>query len=206
MAIGTTRPQPDELRCCRSPPAPRLPAEFALFLTFEQDKASIEEASSSSTSSRISPVLADFQRRWSVQAKSDSSPDPHHDGSRGSAVIHTKFLGVDGVHLLGAEVDVSFADPTFVQFALSVQSRGALAGTGGDQQYAPTFALGSADDVWCSQSRDVLRPARQYGFLPGGLRRHRKNKPNSDDRTYLIGTDVMLRWKSGAGSWPYVGG
>jgi hypothetical protein len=31
-----------------------------------------------------------------------------------------------------------------------------------------------------------------------------KNKPDSTDLTYLLGTDLLVRWKPGGQSWPYV--
>src|SRR5260370_20164018 len=109
---------------------PEFPLQFAMFLTFEQDKASIEEAFLFFHKlEEFSPVLAAFQATVGQFRSKFGQFNQIHDHASSlpePPFIHTKFLGVDGVHLLGAEVTYQVPIPYFLQFSLSVQSKGAL--------------------------------------------------------------------------------
>jgi hypothetical protein len=181
-----------------------------MFLTFEQDKASIEEAFLFFHKlGEFSDVLRDFQATVGQFRAKFGQFNQIHDHEWFLAdppLIHTKFLGVDGVHLLGAEVTYQVPIPYFVQLALSIQSKGALAGfPAATDNTPPTFALRTADDVVVFPRVESFFDVTDNTDLSlGASGAIGRNKPNGHDRTYLIGGDVLLRWKSGAGSWPYV--
>jgi len=189
---------------------PEFPLKFAMFLTFEQDKASIEEAFLFFHKlEEFSPVLADFQATVGQFRAKFGQFNQIHDHEWFLAdppLIHTKFLGVDGVHLLGAEVTYQVPIPYFLQLSLSVQSKGALDGfPAATSSTPPTFALRTAGDVVVFPRVETFFDLTNTTDLSlGASGAIGRNKPTSDDRTYLIGSDVMLRWKSGAGSWPYI--
>jgi hypothetical protein len=189
---------------------PEFPLKFAMFLTFEQDKASIEEAFLFFHKlEEFSPVLSDFQATVGQFRAKFGQFNQIHDHEWFLAdppLIHTKFLGVDGVHLLGAEVTYQVPIPYFLQFALSVQSKGALDGfPAATSSTPPTFALRTADDVVVFPRVETFFDLTDNTDLSlGASGAIGRNKPTSDDRTYLIGGDVMLRWKSGAAAWPYI--
>jgi hypothetical protein len=189
---------------------PEFPLKFAMFLTFEQDKASIEEAFLFFHKlEEFSPVLADFQATVGQFRAKFGQFNQIHDHEWFLAdppLIHTKFLGVDGVHLLGAEVTYQVPISTFLQFALSVQSKGALDGfPAATSNTPPTFALQATDDVVVFPRVETFFDLTDSTDLSlGASGAIGKNKPASNDRTYLIGSDLMLRWKSGGGSWPYI--
>src|SRR5882762_10222140 len=129
-----------------------FPLKFAMFLTFEQDKASIEEAFLFFHKlGEFSDVLRDFQAtvgQFRAKLGQFNQIHDHEWFLADPPLIHTKFLGVDGVHLLGAEVTYQVPISTFLQFALSVQSRGALDGfPTATSNTPPTFALQATDDV-----------------------------------------------------------
>ena len=110
----------------------------------------------------------------------------------GSAVDpHVKFLGVDGVHLLGAEVTYQVPIPHYLQLALSVQSKGTEDGyPAATSTTPPTYALQRTQ----RRGGDSRGPRRFLDLTdttaisrsasPGALG---KNKPNSNDLTYLLG-------------------
>jgi hypothetical protein len=189
---------------------PEFPLKFAMFLTFEQDKASIEEAFLFFHKlEEFSPVLADFQATVGQFRAKFGQFNQIHDHEwllADPPLIHTKFLGVDGVHLLGAEVTYQVPISTFLQFALSVQSKGALDGfPAATSNTPPTFALQATDDVVVFPRVETFFDLTDSTDLSlGASGAIGKNKPASNDRTYLIGSDLMLRWKSGGGSWPYI--
>src|SRR5438128_5083801 len=191
---------------------PEFPLKFAMFLTFEQDKASIEEAFLFFHKlEEFSPVLADFQATVGQFRAKFGQFNQIHDHEWFLAdppLIHTKFLGVDGVHLLGAEVTYQVPIPTFLQFALSVQSKGALDGfPAATSNTPPTFALQTADDVVVFPRVETFFDLTDNTDLSlGASGAIGKNKPKSEDRTYLIGGDVLYRWKSGAQAYPCIRG
>src|SRR5437899_1437820 len=189
---------------------PEFPLKFAMFLTFEQDKASIEEAFLFFHKlEEFSPVLADFQATVGQFRAKFGQFNQIHDHEWFLAdppLIHTKFLGVDGVHLLGAEVTYQVPIPYFLQLSLSVQSKGALDGfPAATSSTPPTFALRTAGDVVVFPRVETFFDLTNTTDLSlGASGAIGRNKPTSDDRTYLIGGDVLYRWKSGAQSYPYI--
>jgi hypothetical protein len=189
---------------------PEFPLKFAMFLTFEQDKASIEEAFLFFHKlEEFSPVLSDFQATVGQFRAKFGQFNQIHDHEWFLAdppLIHTKFLGVDGVHLLGAEVTYQVPIPYFLQFSLSVQSKGALDGfPAATSSTPPTFELRTADDVVVFPRVETFFDLTDNTDLSlGASGAIGRNKPTHDDRTYLIGGDVLLRWKSGAAAWPYI--
>ena len=187
-----------------------FPLKFAMFLTFEQDKASIEEAFLFFHKlGEFSSVLSDFQATvGQFRAKFGQFNQIHdHEWFLDDApLIHVKFLGPDGVHLLGAEVTYQPPISPFIQFALSIQSKGALNGyPAATANTPPTFALQTADDVVVFPRVETFFDLTDNSDLSlGASGAIGKNKPNSEDRTYLIGGDVLYRWKSGAQAYPYI--
>jgi hypothetical protein len=187
-----------------------FPMKFAMFLTFEQDKASIEEAFLFFHKlGEFADVLSDFQATVGQFRAKFGQFNQIHDHEWFLAdppLIHTKFLGVDGVHLLGAEVTYQVPIPWFLQFSLSVQSKGALdrfpAAT---DSTPPTFALRTADDLVVFPRAETFFDLTDNTDLSlGASGAIGRNKPTGHDRTYLLGGDVLLRWKSGAAAYPYV--
>ena len=170
---------------------PEFPLKFAMFLTFEQDKASIEEAFLFFHKlEEFSPVLADFQATVGQFRAKFGQFNQIHDHEWFLAdppLIHTKFLGVDGVHLLGAEVTYQVPISTFLQFALSVQSKGALDGfPAATSNTPPTFALQTTDDVVVFPRVETFFDLTDTTDLSlGASGAIGKNKPASNDRTYL---------------------
>ncbi len=189
---------------------PEFPLKYALFLTFEQDKASIEEAFLFFHKlEEFSPWLSDFQATVGQFRAKFGQFNQIHDHEWFLAdppLVHTKFLGVDGVHLLGTEVTYQVPIPYFLQFSLSIQSKGALDGfPAATSSTPPTFALRTADDVVVFPRVETFFDLTDNTDLSLGTSGAiGRNKPTSSDRTYLIGGDVMLRWKSGAAPWPYI--
>jgi hypothetical protein len=189
---------------------PEFPLKYALFLTFEQDKASIEEAFLFFHKlEEFSPALSDFQATVGQFRAKFGQFNQIHDHEWFLAdppLIHTKFLGVDGVHLLGTEVTYQVPIPYFLQFSLSIQSKGALDGfPAATSSTPPTFALRTADDmVVFPRIETFLDLTDNTDLSLGASGAIGRNKPTGSDRTYLIGGDVLLRSKSGAGAWPYI--
>ncbi|MBI3826218.1 MAG: hypothetical protein HY294_09485 [Candidatus Rokubacteria bacterium] len=189
---------------------PEFPLKFAMFLTFEQDKTSIEEAFLFFHKlEEFSPLLSDFQATVGQFRAKFGQFNQIHDHEwflEDPPLIHTKFLGPDGVHLLGAEVTYQVPISTFLQLSLSIQSKGALDGfPGATSNTPPTFALHSADDVVVFPRVETFFDLTDTADLSlGASGAFGRNKPDSRDRTYLIGGDVLLRWKLGAGSYPYL--
>jgi len=187
-----------------------FPLKYALFLTFEQDKASIEEGFLFFHKlGEFSPVLSDFQATVGQFRAKFGQFNQIHDHEWFLAdppLIHTKFLGVDGVHMLGAEVTYQVPIPHFLQFALSVQSKGALDGyPAATSSTPPTYELRTAADVVVFGRVETFFDLTDNTDLSlGASGAVGRNKRGSDDLTYLIGGDILLRWKSGAQSWPYV--
>src|SRR5262249_2939885 len=129
-----------------------FPLKYALFLTFEQDKASIEEAFLFFHKlGEILPEISDFQATVGQFRAKFGQFNQIHDHEWFLAdppLIHTKFLGVDGVHLLGAEVTYQPPIARFLQFSLAVQGKGALDGfPAATSSTPPTFSLRKASDV-----------------------------------------------------------
>src|SRR3989449_7614176 len=178
---------------------PEFPLKFAMFLTFEQDKASIEEAFLFfHTLEEFSPVLAGFQATVGQFRAKFGQFNQIHDHEWFLAdppLIHTKFLGPDGVHLLGAEVTYQVPIPYFLQFALSIQSKGALDGfPGATGNTPPTFALRTADDIVIFPRVETFFDLNDRTDLSlGASGAIGKNKPASSDRTYLTGGDGASR-------------
>ncbi len=189
---------------------PEFPLKFAMFLTFEQDKASIEESFLFFHKlEEFSPLLSDFQATVGQFRAKFGQFNQIHDHEwflEDPPLIHTKFLGPDGVHLLGAEVTYQVPISTFLQFSLSVQSKGALGGyPGATSNTPPTFALEAADDVVVFPRVETFFDLTDNTDLSlGASGAIGKNKPASNDKTYLTGGDVLLRWKSGAAAFPYI--
>src|SRR3989440_3426653 len=105
-----------------------FPLKFAMFLTFEQDRASIEEAFLFFHKlGEFSPWLSDFQAtvgQFRVKFGQFNQIHDHEWFLEDPPLPNVKFLGVDGVHLLGAEVTYQVPIPQYLQLALSVQSKG----------------------------------------------------------------------------------
>ena len=187
-----------------------FPLKFAMFLTFEQDRASIEEAFLFFHKlGEFSPWLSDFQMtvgQFRVKFGQLNQIHDHEWFLDDMPLSHVKFLGPDGVHLLGAEVTYQPPISPFIQFSLAVQSKGAL-----DRYPAatpstpPTFALQTADDLVVFPRVETFFDLTDNADLSlGASGAIGKNKPKSEDRTYLIGGDVLYRWKSGAQAYPYI--
>ena len=189
---------------------PEFPMKFAMFLTFEQTAASIEEAFVFFHKlGEFTPVLSDFQAtvgQFRVKFGQFNQIHDHEWFLEDPPLPNVKFLGVDGVHLLGAEVTYQVPIPHYLQLALSVQSKGTEDGyPAATSSTPPTFALGSADDVVVFPRVETFFDLTDNtDFSLGASGAIGKNKPNSNDLTYLLGGDVMFRWKSGAQSWPYI--
>ena len=189
---------------------PEFPLKFAMFLTFTQDTASIEEAFLFFHKlGEFSPVLSDFQATVGQFRAKFGQLNQIHDHEwflDDMPLIHVKFLGPDGVHLLGAEVTYQPPISPFIQFSLSAQSKGALDGyPAATSSTPPTFALQSAAEVVVFPRVETFFDVSDSADLSLGVSGAiGKNKPNSDDRTYLIGGDVLYRWKSGAQAYPYI--
>ncbi len=160
---------------------PEFPLKFAMFLTFEQDKASIEEAFLFFHKlEEFSPVLADFQATVGQFRAKFGQFNQIHDHEWFLAdppLIHTKFLGVDGVHLLGAEVTYQVPIPYFLQLSLSVQSKGALDGfPAATSSTPPTFALRTAgagswpyirwltEAIWAVRENPIVQAGANKGL------------------------------------------
>jgi len=189
---------------------PEFPLKFAMFLSFGQDTASIEEAFLFFHKlGAFADILSDFQATvGQFRAKFGQFNQIHdHEWFLDNApLVHVKFLGPDGVHLLGAEVTYQPPISPFIQFALSVQSKGALSGyPAPTDNTPPTFALESAADVVVFPRVETFFDLTDNSDLALGTSGAiGKNKPNSSDMTYLIGGDVLYRWKSGAQAYPYI--
>jgi hypothetical protein len=187
-----------------------FPLKFAMFLTFTQDSASIEEAFLFFHKlGEFTPILSDFQATVGQFRAKFGELNQIHDHEwflDDMPLIYVKFLGPDGVHLLGAEVTYQPPISPFIQFALSVQSKGTLSGyPAATANTPPTFALESTDDVVIFPRVETFFDLTDTADLALGVSGAiGKNKPNSDDHTYLIGGDVLYRWKSGAQSYPYI--
>ncbi len=187
-----------------------FPLKFAMFLTFTQDSASIEEAFLFFHKlGEFSSWLSDFQATVGQFRAKFGQLNQIHDHEwflDDMPLIYVKFLGPDGVHLLGAEVTYQPPISPFIQFSLSAQSKGTLSGyPAATSNTPPTFALQSTDDVVVFPRVETFFDLTNTADLSlGASGAIGKNKPNSDDRTYLIGGDVLYRWKSGAQSYPYI--
>src|SRR5262245_5580359 len=125
---------------------PEFPLKLALFAAFEQTGASIEEAFFFFHKlGEFTPLLKDFQAtvgQFRVKFGQFNQIHDHEWFLEDSPLIHTKFLGADGVHLVGAEVTYQIPIPQFVQLALAVQSRGAEDGwPAPTDNTPPTYAL-----------------------------------------------------------------
>ena len=189
---------------------PEFPMKFAMFLTFEQTAASIEEAFVFFHKlGEFTPVLSDFQAtvgQFRVKFGQFNQIHDHEWFLEDPPLINVKFLGVDGVHLLGAEVTYQPPISQFVQLALSVQSKGTEDGyPAATSSTPPTFALQTTQDIVGFARAETFWDLTDNSDLSLGVSGALgKNKPNSNDLTYLLGGDVMFRWKSGAQSWPYI--
>ncbi len=189
---------------------PEFPLKFAMFLTFEQDKASIEEAFLFFHKLGVfADVLSDFQAtvgQFRVKFGQLNQIHDHEWFLDDLPLIYVKFLGPDGVHLLGAEVTYQLPISPFIQFSLSAQSKGALDGyPAATSSTPPTFALESTSDVVVFPRVETFFDLTDNSDLSlGASGAIGKNKPNSNDYTYLIGGDILYRWKSGAQAYPYI--
>jgi len=189
---------------------PEFPMKFAMFLTFQQEGASIEEAFVFFHKlGEFTPLLSDFQATVGQFRAKFGQFNQIHDHEwflEDPPLITTKFLGVDGVHLLGAEVTYQPPISQFLQFALSVQSRGTEDGfPAPTPSTPPTFALQKTQDIVGFARVETFWDLTANSDLSLGMSGAMgKNKPNSNDLTYLLGGDILLRWKSAAQSWPYV--
>ncbi len=187
-----------------------FPLKFAMFLTFTQDSASIEEAFLFFHKlGEFSPWLSDFQATVGQFRAKFGQLNQIHDHEwflDDMPLVYVKFLGPDGVHLLGAEVTYQPPISPFILFSLSVQSKGTLSGyPAATPNTPPTFALQSTDDVVVFPRVETFFDLTDTADLSlGASGAIGQNKPNSHDHTYLIGGDVLYRWKSGAQSYPYI--
>src|SRR5262249_62375254 len=69
----------------------------------------------------------------------------------------------------------------------------------------PTFALESTSDVVVFPRVETFFDLTNDSDLSlGASGAIGKNKPHSNDYTYLIGGDILYRWKSGAQAYPYI--
>src|SRR5438445_768189 len=97
------------------------------FLTFEQDRASIEEAFLFFHKlGEFSPWLSDFQAtvgQFRVKFGQLNQIHDHEWFLDDLPLSHVKFLGPDGVHLLGAEVTYQPPISPFIQFTVAMQTK-----------------------------------------------------------------------------------
>ena len=187
-----------------------FPLKFALFLTFEQEAASIEESFFFFHKlEEFSPALADFQATVGQFRAKFGQFNQIHDHEwflSDPPLIHTMFLGVDGVHLLGAELTYEIPVSQFVQLSLAAQTRGSLGGFPSASDSAPsTFALESSDDFVVFPRVETYYDLSDESSLALGLSGALgQNKARSSDQTRLLGADILYRWKPGSQSWPYI--
>lgn len=198
---------------------PTFPLKFALFTAVEPDTAGIEEAFFFFHKlEAFTPLLANFQAtvgQFRVRFGQFNQLHDHEWFLGDPPLIHTKFLGADGVHLPGAEITYQPPLPFFLLLSLAAQNGGypppakdappTFAGTASDNidgtmifprvetffevTEASSLALGLSGAIGRNKSRDVVRTL-------GG---------NGDDRTYLLGVDLLYRWKPGTRpGWPYI--
>ncbi len=190
---------------------PQFPLKYALFETFEQEGASIEEAFLFFHKLEVfSPALSNFQAtvgQFRVKFGQFNQIHDHEWFLTDPPLIHTKFLGVDGVHLLGAELTYQLPISQFVQLSLSAQTPGASGEFPSAAKGAPpTFALTSANDFVLFPRVETFFDLTDNSDLAfGASGAIGRNKAGSDDRTYLAGLDILYRWKPGTHpGWPYL--
>jgi hypothetical protein len=198
---------------------PTFPMKFALFAAVEPDTAGIEEAFFFFHKlGAFTPLLADFQAtvgQFRVKFGQFNQLHDHEWFLGDPPLIHTKFLSPDGIHLIGAELTYQPPLPFFVQFSLSAQN-GDFPGPSEDAP--PTFAGTNNDNI----KGTVLFPRVETFFdlteaanlalgVSGAIGRNKSQDAlatvggNSDDHTYLLGFDILYRWKPGSQpGWPYV--
>src|SRR5262245_58164088 len=172
---------------------PEFPLKFALFLTFEQDNASIEEGFLFFHKlGEFHPWLSDFQATVGQFRAKFGQFNQIHDHEWFMAdppLIHTKFLGVDGVHLVGAELTYQVPLPFFLQLSLSAQIKGAEDGfPAATSNTPPTFGLRNAADlVWFPRVETYLELTDQTDLSLGVSAAYGRNKLSGHDHTTLVG-------------------
>jgi hypothetical protein len=189
----------------------QFPTKFALFLTFGQESSSIEEAFFFFHKlEAFTPLLSNFQAtvgQFRVKFGQFNQIHDHEWFLADPPLIHTKFLGVDGVHLLGAELTYQPPLLYFVQFALSAQTPGSVEGYPAAAAGAPrTYAIQRGNEFVVFPRVETFFDLTDNSNLALGLSGATgQNKQNSDDKTQLIGVDFLYRWKGGTQpGWPYI--
>lgn len=189
----------------------QFPLKFAFFGAFEQDAFGIEEAFFFFHKlEAFAPFLSNFQAtvgQFRVKFGQFNQVHDHEWFLADPPLVHTKFLGVDGVHLLGAELTYQLPVPQFVQFSISAQSPGALGEfPPAAEGVPPTFATKKADNIVVFPRVETFLDLTDASSLALGISGAiGRNKEKSDDRTHLVGLDVLYRWKPGTRpGWPYV--
>jgi hypothetical protein len=189
----------------------QFPAKFALFLAFEQESTSIEEAFFFFHKlEAFTPLLSNFQAtvgQFRVKFGQFNQIHDHEWCLNDPPLIHTKFLGVDGVHLLGAELTYQPPLPYFVQVSLSAQTPGGVEGYPSAAAGAPpTYAIRGGNEFVIFPRVETFFDLTDASSLAlGASGAIGQNKRDSDDKTYLLGVDLLYRWKGGTQpGWPYV--
>src|SRR5258705_2496334 len=172
---------------------PEFPMKFALFLTFGQTAASIEEAFVFFHKlGEFTPVLSDFQATVGQSRAKFGQFNQIHDHEwflEDPPLPNVKCLGVDGVHLLAAEVTYQVPSPHYLQLALAVQSNRTEDGyPAATSSTPPTYALQKTQDVVGFARAETFWDLTDNSDLSLGVSGALgKNKPNSNDLTYLLG-------------------
>ena len=198
---------------------PTFPLKLALFAAVEEDTAGIEEAFFYFHKLGVfAPALADFQATLGIfRVKFGQFNQIHdHEWFLGDPpLIHVKFLSADGVHLPGAEVTYQPPLPFFLLFSLGAQN-GDYPAPSDD---APaTFGGTAAGEIKgtvlfprVETYVDLTEAANLAVGLSGAIGRNKSSEEardlggERDDHTYLLGFDLLYRWKPGTRpGWPYI--
>lgn len=168
-------------------------AKWALFLAFERDAAAIEEAFIlfHKVPGYLQFKLGNFRANF-------GKLNQYHDHEwifADPPLITTFFLGVDGVHNIGAELNFQPPTSVFTEFSFTLM-RGPFDFTTFEPNTDPIFGEADANDfIFFSRATTYFDLSDASSLEVGSSLAGGRNKEGTDDRTFIYGFDWTYQYK-----------